>query len=60
LFGVNQFSEAKIENLCAAIASEKNALRLEIAMNDSLDLCRSKSVCDLVAVLDGFSYRKKT
>ena len=57
---MNQFSEAKIENLCAAIASEKIALRIEIAMNDSLDACRSKSVCDLVAVLDGFSYRKKT
>ena len=53
-----QLGQAKIENLHPSVARDKNILRLQIAMNDSLLMRRCQATGNLHAVLYGFAYRE--
>ena len=52
-----QLRNAEIENLHATFAGNENVLGLQVAMDDSLFVCRRESLYDLLCPVERLPYR---
>ncbi len=56
--GASQFGHTEVQDFHASIASEKQVLRLQVAMDDAAVVRRGESLRDLHSVVDGLAFRK--
>ena len=53
-----QLRQTKIQNLDSPIFRDENILRLQIAVDDSLLMCRRQPVCDMHSVVESLALRQ--
>src|SRR4029077_16338882 len=53
-----ELGQAEVENFYSAVASDKQVLRLEVAMANPLLMSSGKAIRDLARILDGFTPRQ--